>query len=162
MNTVYLIIGGNIGDRKGFLTRATEEIQSRIGDIETQSAIYETAAWGITDQQNFLNQVLRVCTKLSAEKVMEQIQKIESVLGRERTIKFGPRTIDIDILFYNQDIIRTERLTVPHAEMQRRLFVLEPLCEIAPDFEHPILKKSVKDLLDDCEDKLEVRRLSEV
>jgi 2-amino-4-hydroxy-6-hydroxymethyldihydropteridine diphosphokinase len=156
MNNVYLLIGGNMGDRLKNLSESTGWIEKEVGTIVKKSSIYKTAAWGVTDQPSFLNQVLFVSTKLSAEDVLKTILSIEEKMGRKRVEKMGPRTIDIDILFYNDEIISLPNLSVPHAHIANRRFVLEPLAEIAPSFVHPVLQKNVAEVLKDCPDTLEV------
>jgi 2-amino-4-hydroxy-6-hydroxymethyldihydropteridine diphosphokinase len=159
MNAAYLLIGGNIGDRIKNLAKTRSFIEIEIGKIVKASSIYETAAWGITDQPDFLNQVLLIESKLPAQKIMQLILSIENKLGRVRTQKNASRIIDIDILFYNNEIINETGLTVPHPEIQNRKFALMPLNEITPDLVHPILKISLKHLLYISKDKLEVKRL---
>ncbi len=159
MNSVYLLIGGNLGNRVENLDLAKSFINNKLGKIIKISSIYETAAWGITEQPDFLNQVLLVESKLPAQKIMQLIFSIENKLGRVRTQKNASRIIDIDILFYNNEIINEIGLTVPHPEIQNRKFALIPLNDIAPDFLHPILKLSLKHLLSISKDKLEVKRL---
>jgi len=159
MNSAYLLIGGNIGDRIKNLAKTRSFIDMGIGKIVKTSSIYETAAWGITEQPDFLNQVLLVESKLPAQKIMQLILSIENKLGRVRTQKNASRIIDIDILFYNNEIINEMGLTVPHPEIQNRKFALIPLNDIAPHFVHPILKLSLKHLLSISKDKLEVKRL---
>jgi 2-amino-4-hydroxy-6-hydroxymethyldihydropteridine diphosphokinase len=158
MNKAYLLIGGNMGNREKFLSAAREEIAKRCGLIIQQSAVYQTAAWGVEDQDAFLNQVLAIETRLDAQALLQQILCIEELLGRKREEKYGPRIIDIDILFYNNDIIKTEGLTVPHPQLQNRRFVLEPLNEIAPELVHPLLQKNVTELLAECPDNLAVQK----
>jgi len=159
MNFAYLLIGGNIGDRIKNLAKTRSFIDMGIGKIVKTSSIYETAAWGITDQPDFLNQVLLVESKLPAQKIMQLILFIENKLGRVRTQKNASRIIDIDILFYNNEIINEMGLTVPHPEIQNRKFALIPLNDIAPHFVHPHLKLSLKHLLSISKDKLEVKQL---
>ncbi len=159
MNSVYLLIGGNLGNRIENFNVAKAFISSELGKIIKTSSIYETAAWGITDQPDFLNQVLLIESKLPAQKIMQLILSIENKLGRVRTQKNASRIIDIDILFYNNEIINEMGLTVPHPEIQNRKFALIPLIDIAPDFVHPILKLSLKHLLSISKDKLEVKQL---
>ncbi len=159
MNSAYLLIGGNIGDRIKNLAKTRSFIDMGIGKIVKTSSIYETAAWGITEQPDFLNQVLLVESKLPAQKIMQLILSIENKLGRVRTQKNASRIIDIDILFYNNEIINEMGLTVPHPEIQNRKFALIPLNDIAPDFVHPNLKLSLKHLLSISKDKLKVKRL---
>jgi 2-amino-4-hydroxy-6-hydroxymethyldihydropteridine diphosphokinase len=160
MNKVYLLTGGNVGNRQQYLQESARLIEAACGKIITRSAIYETAAWGKTDQAAFLNQALELMTTLNAERLMEQLLKIEQTAGRKRLEKYGPRTIDIDILFFNADIIATILLTVPHPQIAARRFVLEPMNELAPDFVHPVLKKTIAQLLEECPDPLPVKKFS--
>lgn len=155
-NTVYLLLGGNIGDRLKQLDIAKEFITKYIGGITSNSLIYQTEAWGLMDQPTFLNQVIVVKTILNPAECMTQIFFIEKTMGRIRTIKNAERIIDIDILFYNQEIILLDSLIVPHPEIQNRRFVLVPLQEIAENFIHPGLKTSISILLDKCTDQLAV------
>ena len=154
MNHAYLLIGGNIGDRLANLGTATEAIQDQIGTILLSSSIYETAAWGLEDQASFLNQALLVSTTADAPTLLEKLLAIEQQMGRIRNQPLGPRTIDLDIIFFNEEIIDLNNLVIPHPQMQKRNFVLSPLNEIAPNYLHPILKKSINQLLMNCEDKL--------
>ena len=160
MCQVYLSLGGNLGDRLSNLTNAIQLMKERIGEILQESTIYETKAWGDIHQPDYLNMVLVLRTNLKPEELLDETQKIENELGRKRSEKWGARTIDIDILFINHQIINTERLKVPHPLMSERKFVLLPLEEIAPEFIHPIFKTSIKTLTSNCEDTLEVKRLN--
>ena len=148
-----------MGDRRKNLAAAQKNIGRSIGKILRTSSLYETAAWGNTNQPDFLNQVLVVETKKSAIEVMKLILAIEKDMGRKRTQKNAPRLIDIDILFYDKEIHSDENLAVPHPQIQNRRFVLVPLNELMPQFKHPVLNKSVHELLLKCKDKLEVRKL---
>lgn len=161
MNSVYILLGGNLGDRVDNLRNARSYIEKEIGKIITTSSVYETASWGITDQPDFLNQVLLVETTYSAEEIMNRILSIENKIGRVRTQKNASRIIDIDILFFNEENINEDDLTVPHPEIQNRKFVLIPLSEIAPDLIHPKLRLTVKELLSTSKDNLEVKRVEE-
>lgn len=159
MNIAYLLIGGNLGDREGNLAAAIGHIVAiSKGELLSQSALYETAAWGNTRQPAFLNQALQISTGYTAPVLLKKLLAVEEKLGRVRAEKFGPRTIDIDIIFFNEDVIRTKTLIVPHPHMQDRMFVLTPLQEIAPDFVHPVLQKNITELLNNCTDTLEVTR----
>lgn len=158
MNTAYLLIGSNMGNRQEVLQKARKMIEDSCGVIEQQSAIYLTAAWGLEAQADFLNQVLRIDTKLDAQLLLRKVQAIEVELGRERSILYGPRIIDIDILFFNDEIINEENLVIPHPQIQNRRFVLVPLAEITPALVHPVLQKTVVQLLAECPDKLAVQK----
>lgn len=159
MNRAYLLIGGNEGDRFLHLQEARANIEHICGVVEQVSSIYETAAWGKTDQADFLNQALQLSTKLSARELLQANLDIESRMGRRRTVRNAPRIIDIDIIFFNSAIISQEDLQIPHPRMAERRFVLEPLNEIAPGFIHPSLHKSVRQLLAECTDPLEVKKI---
>jgi 2-amino-4-hydroxy-6-hydroxymethyldihydropteridine diphosphokinase len=161
MNFSYLLIGGNEGDRIGTMTTAREHIEAAAGPIRAASALYETAAWGKTDQPDFLNQALLVETPLDASTLLQTLLSVEARLGRVRKEKYGTRIIDIDILFFNDAIIRETGLVIPHPEMQNRRFVLAPLEEIAPDHVHPVLGLSVRELLINCTDPLAVKKLTQ-
>ena len=159
MNSAYLLTGGNLGDRLKNLTCAKELIEHEAGKIILASSIYETASWGLTAQPKFLNQVLLIKTKFSAEKLMQSILSIENKMGRIRTIKNASRIIDIDILFFNDDVIDKPHLCIPHPEIQNRKFVLAPLNEIASLYIHPVFKQTIKSLLSTLKDNLEVKLL---
>jgi 2-amino-4-hydroxy-6-hydroxymethyldihydropteridine diphosphokinase len=159
MNKAYLLTGGNIGDRHANLQKAASTIAERCGEVIRSSWVYETAAWGKEDQQDFLNQVLLINTNLTADKLIRIILQIEKEMGRSRKEKNEPRVIDIDILFFNDEIINDPDLIVPHPQLQNRRFVLQPLNEIAPDFIHPIFRKTVHQLLLECPDALAVKKL---
>lgn len=158
MNTAYLLTGGNIGDRVTHLQQAESALNDQCGLVLKKSSLYETAAWGNTDQSAFLNQALAIETKLNAKQLIRRILKIEKSLGRVREEKYGPRIIDIDILLFNNEVIDIPFLKIPHPEMQNRRFVLMPLTEIAPGIIHPILHKSISELLTECKDELEVKK----
>ena len=161
MRTAYLLIGGNLGNRKENLLRATSLISEQCGTLTRSSSIYETAAWGITDQPSFLNQALEISTSLNARQLLRKILRIEKEMGRIREEKLGPRIIDIDILLFENEIHDLLFLKIPHPEMQNRRFVLTPLAEINSELMHPVLKKSVAQLLEECPDNLEVKRITD-
>ena len=159
MNKIFLITGGNIGDRKKNLQTAANAIEENIGNIIKSSSIYETEAWGNTDQAAFYNQVHIVESELAAKEIINKILAIEKKMGRIRTIKNAARIIDIDILFFNNEIINDPILTIPHKEISNRRFVLMPLSELDPDLVHPVLNLSINKLLSICKDPLNVTRL---
>ena len=152
---VVLILGGNLGDRQELINQAVKYISEQ-NYLVAFSAIYETQAWGNVAKGNFLNQVIQIETSLSPENFLEQIQKIEEKLGRKRTENWGDRTMDIDILYYGDEVLETLNLTIPHRYIQDRRFVLIPLVEILPDMIHPFLGKSNRRLLEECPDMCEV------
>ena len=147
-----------MGDSEQLLIVATNMIEKNIGKLTTSSVIYKTAAWGKEDQPDFLNQIIIVSSSLSSLNVLKEIFAIEKEMGRVRTTKNAARVIDIDILYFNDEIIQSVNLTVPHPQLQNRKFVLVPLAEISPDFLHPVLKKSSLELLSICSDKLNVQK----
>jgi 2-amino-4-hydroxy-6-hydroxymethyldihydropteridine diphosphokinase len=159
-NTAYLLIGGNLGNRKENLLQAVSFIIEKCGQVPCTSSLYETAAWGNTDQPAFLNQALKLSTKLNAKQLIRRILKIETQMGRIRKEKLGPRIIDIDILFFNEEVYDLRFLKIPHPEIQNRRFALEPLAEICPDLVHPVLKKTITELLNECPDILPVKKYS--
>jgi len=144
-NVVFLGLGSNLGDRGENIKKAIEHLKDKIR-IEKVSSIIETEPYGFVDQPKFLNCVLKGTTVLSPFELLKFVLDIENKMGRKRLFKWGPRNIDIDILFYDDCVIDTENLKIPHPELHKRLFVLEPLCEIEKDFVHPVLKKSVYEL----------------
>lgn len=161
MNIAYLLIGGNLGDREQNLADAvTHIVRAAGGELLACSALYETAAWGNTEQPAFLNQALQISTRFTAATLLKKMLAVETGLGRIRAEKFGPRVIDIDIIFFNEAIIHTKQLVVPHPYMQDRRFVLTPLQEIAPGYRHPVLQKTVTELLEICPDDLAVTKYS--
>lgn len=159
MNKTYLLLGSNIGNTAARLKKAKELISVYIGNIKRESSLYTTAAWGNTQQPDFLNQVIILETQLSPENVMESILDIEKKMGRIRTKKYDPRIIDIDILFYEKKMINTPQLSVPHPQIANRRFVLVPLNELSPNLIHPALKKTIHQLLRVCPDTLTVNKI---
>ena len=152
-------MGGNLGDRLENFSLATNALK-KFMIIISESLVYETAAWGIINQPSFLNKVLFVETELSAFELLQALLEIEEHIGRKRLVKFGPRLIDIDILFFNDEIVESEKLIIPHPEIQNRRFALIPMNEVAPTLKHPVLKKSINQLLQDCPDQLDVKVFS--
>lgn len=159
MHTAYLLTGSNLGDRTSYLRQAYRLIEQYCGTVQSASSFYQTAAWGLTDQPDFYNQALAMQTKLQPAALMQQLLDIEQIIGRKRSIKMGPRIIDIDILLLDEAVISTELLTVPHPFLQDRKFALLPLAEIAPAVMHPVLHKTVQQLLDECTDTLNVHKI---
>lgn len=166
---VYLLLGGNISPRVDYLNSAKDLIESEIGSIRTYSAIYESEPWGFEANIPFLNQVLLVDTFLNAQDLLTKSQEIEKLLGRVQKSKgyYMSRTIDIDILFFDEAVLSIPGLKIPHEQIQNRRFTLIPLVEIAPGLRHPILKKDCRQLLEECKDpgkvwKLQSAQLHEV
>lgn len=158
MKEVYLLIGGNIGDRSFFLERATSLINAHCGQLIRCSAIYETAAWGKEDQPAFLNQVLVIMSSLPPSSLMSAILDIEQRMGRMRGERNGERNIDIDILYVEDDIIELPHLKIPHPRIYMRKFALIPLAELNGNKVDPVSKKTIQLMLEECEDQLEVRK----
>lgn len=145
---VFLALGSNVGDSYKFLKDAKEMIKSEYTTINKESKIYKTKPWGFVMQDDFLNQVIEIETFFESFSLLKEIQKIENKLARERKIHWGPRTIDIDILFFDDEKIYTDDLIIPHPYIEKRAFVLKPLKEIAPFFIHPVLNRSISDLFE--------------
>jgi len=158
MNRAYLLMGGNLGNREINFAQVKGYIEQLCGPVIQSSSLYETAAWGKTDQPSFLNQALEIETELDAGHLIDRALEIERLMGRERKEKYGPRIIDIDILLFNNEQYDLPFLKIPHPEMQNRRFALTPLAEIAADVQHPVFKKSIYQLLKECPDKLEVKK----
>lgn len=158
MNKAYFLLGSNLGNSKQQLSKAISLIEKEIGRCTRRSGLYVTGAWGNTNQPDFLNQVLVVETALTAMDTMKKILSIEKEMGRVRTEKNAPRIIDIDILFFNKEIINQPGLIVPHPQLQNRRFVLIPLNELSANFIHPVSRKTIHHLLRVCPDKLAVKK----
>ena len=159
MFNVFLLLGSNMGDRLLFLKQAIKHIESDIAPVIKTSSIFETQAWGKTDEADYLNQVVEIQTNLPAQDILEKILRIENMLGRKRVQKWGSRIIDIDVLFYGQTIVNEENLQIPHPELHKRRFTLEPLAEIAPELVHPVFNKSILQLKSELKDSLIVKKL---
>lgn len=144
---IFLQLGSNMGDRANHLSTAKQHIEKNIGEILCSSKVYETKAWGFTAQDDFLNEVISITTTKTPHELMDACLSIEELMERKRVVKWGPRNIDIDILFYDNHVIRTEKLILPHPRIQERLFVLQPLCDVAPYFIHPTEGITCKDML---------------
>lgn len=158
MNKAYLLLGSNMGNSHKQLAAAAKLIKKNIGKITRQSNLYVTAAWGNTKQPDFLNQVIVVETTCTAEETIKTILQVEKQMGRVRTIRNAPRIIDIDILFFNKEVIQEKDLVVPHPEIQNRRFALVPLNELSPGLRHPVLNKTIHQLLETCPDTLDVKK----
>lgn len=158
--TAYLLLGGNLGNREENLKNAIIGLEMEAGKITAISSVYETAAWGKTDQPAFLNQAVAINTPLTALELLDIALSVEKNLGRIRKDKWGERLIDIDLILFGSEIINIEgKLQVPHPFMQDRKFVMQPLAEIAPEVMHPVFKKSILELSENILDKLAVNKL---
>ncbi|MBP5584196.1 MAG: 2-amino-4-hydroxy-6-hydroxymethyldihydropteridine diphosphokinase [Bacteroidales bacterium] len=159
-NNVVLLLGANLGDKETMFAQVIKHIDENIGEITCKSSLYESKPWGFDSDDNFLNQVLIVETDFSAHDVLLRCQAIENKCGRVRheNVGYESRIIDIDILYYNNDIVDTEDLIIPHPLLHQRKFTMCPLAEVLPDFIHPIFLKNNMQLLDECEDKSEVTK----
>jgi 2-amino-4-hydroxy-6-hydroxymethyldihydropteridine diphosphokinase len=160
MNSAVILLGGNLGDRHSNIAKALSLIEVNAGSVIKKSRVYETEPWGFSDQPEYLNQVVEIKTNFSAEKLLNILLQTENQMGRKRNEKWSPRIIDLDILYFNDEIISTEVITVPHQHMHERRFVLEPLTEILPEMIHPVLKKRNRELLQTLKDDLLVRPLN--
>lgn len=146
MPVIFISLGSNMGDRQANLSAAIEALEPEVHPVAC-SLVYETPPWGYLDQQKFLNQVVKAETQLMPTDLLEYIKEIEEQQGRQETFRNGPRSIDLDIIFYDQEVIDSPPLTIPHPRMETRAFVLVPLADLAPHYQHPILGVSVIDLL---------------
>lgn len=159
MHTIHLALGTNLGNRTGNLRAAIQSLPPTV-IVRQASPVYETPPWGMTDQPAFLNMVLQGETHLSPLELLAYLKNLETELGRTPAVRWGPRLIDMDILFYDNLVLRVPGLTIPHPHLQERAFVLVPLMDIAPDLVHPVLGKSIKDLLAEC-DGSGIKRIEE-
>ncbi len=147
MTTIYIGIGANLGDREGNCLKALEELEKRGIKVTKKSSRYETEPWGVKDQPRFINMAVEADTDLTPEEVLRVIKEIENYLGRRETLRLGPRVVDLDILLYDELVVDEPELRIPHPHMHKREFVLKPLSEIAPEVIHPLLKKTVREML---------------
>lgn len=161
MNDAFLLIGGNVGDRANYLKTAISLIRIHCGNVSKASSIYETEAWGNTNQPSFLNQALEVNTEMDAERLMTTLLEIEQMMGRKRGEKYGPREIDIDILLFNDETYDLPSLKIPHPELHNRRFALVPLAEIAANAVHPVFQKTIIQLMNECTDPLDLTKFIE-
>ena len=159
MATVYLLLGSNLGERDDNMKKALKLVERDCGKVIKQSHNYETEAWGLKEQNRFLNCAVLIETALTPMLLLNALKHIEFECGRTETVKWGPRIIDIDILFYDEEIIREPGLVIPHPLLQERRFTLVPLNEIAAGFIHPVFKKTIGELLEECKDELDVKRV---
>lgn len=160
MHTAYLLIGGNMGNRIASLREAVRLVTANVGELVQQSSLYETDAWGKEDQPSFLNQVLEIRTGLDAGALMTSLLSIENQMGRVRQEKNGSRIIDLDILLFDDERHDSEHIRIPHPGLPYRRFVLVPLVEIAAEKVDPISGKSMEQLLRECKDNLQVKKVS--
>lgn len=156
MFTYYLHLGSNVGDRKQMLLNAIQAISTQIGNVTQESSIYETEPWGLTNQPDFYNMAIEVHSEIKVEEVFTLIKSIEKEMDRQKDIKWGPRNIDIDILYCNDMIINTPELTIPHPQIYNRNFVLIPMLEIAGELIDPVKNLSLDELYEQCRDTHEV------
>jgi len=149
---IYLALGSNLGNRAANLKAAISSLTPQM-TVKGKSLVYDTPPWGITDQPRFLNQVVKVETYLEPEQLIDHLKRLEVALGRVSGVQNGPRLIDIDILFFDDMVIESPALTIPHPRLHERAFVLVPLAELAPNLVHPVLNKTVKEMLRNMERK---------
>lgn len=157
---IYLCIGGNLGEREANLEETRMFLNFNFGDVVAASSIYETEAWGMPNAPAFLNQIVLIKTTLTDAELLQEIAELEEFYGREREAgQYLNREMDVDVVFIGDEIIETEKLVVPHPRMHLRRFVLVPMSELAPDFVHPISKKSMEELLKECQDQSKVTKI---
>ncbi|MFW5851237.1 MAG: 2-amino-4-hydroxy-6-hydroxymethyldihydropteridine diphosphokinase [Bacteroidota bacterium] len=162
MHTLVLLLGGNRGNTKKIFQEATKLLSEQLGTITSSSSIYRSESWGFTDEQDFLNQIIILETDENPETCLDICLSIENYLGRTRATQqsgYTSRNIDIDILFFDSAIIQEEKLQIPHPHIQNRRFTLEPLCEILPNFIHPVIQEKCSTLLEMCTDDLRVEKI---
>lgn len=156
---MIVLLGGNQGNVRATFHASLEFLNKRVGKVITMSSLYATQAWGPVKQDDFLNKVVIIETTLSPGLIMKQLLLIENIFGRKRSEKYGPRTLDLDILFFDEEIVKLEWLKIPHPEIHNRRFVLTPLCELVPRMKHPVTGKTMHTLLEECKDTLEVKKI---
>jgi 2-amino-4-hydroxy-6-hydroxymethyldihydropteridine diphosphokinase len=149
-HTVHLSLGTNLGDRAANLKQALASLTPQMR-VRKKSDVYETPPWGYTEQEPFLNQAVELTTYLEPEPLLKHLKRLEVALGREATFRYGPRLIDMDILFYDDLVFESPLLTIPHQHLHERGFVLLPMMDIAPDHVHPVLGKSIRELATQCD-----------
>lgn len=161
MNRSVLLMGGNLGDVLETFSMARKLLAEKVGEIESESSVYVSSAWGFESENLFYNQVLVVNTMYSAGELLDRLLEIEKNFGRTRIVGQGyqSRTLDLDILFFNQEVIHTENIQIPHPRLHLRNFTLVPLAELMQDFVHPVLGVKIKELLDQSTDKIQVQKL---
>lgn len=162
LHTVSLLFGSNLGDRNLHIQQAMKSLQDELGKAEKTSSFYETEPWGVSDQPYYLNAAMIIRTGHSPQQLLPLLKGIETEEGRTDQKKYASRTLDIDILFYDDLVLNSKELIIPHPKMQLRKFALVPLNEIAGDLVHPVFNKSIADLLKECEDNLRVAKLPEI
>ena len=154
--SVFILLGSNLGDRQLLVNQACEMMEERCGRIVSKSRLYESEPWGFKSEHWFLNQVVVLDTEMSPDDLMDALLAIEKELGRDRTTPhegYVSRPMDLDILYWGKDlIVEKQHVIVPHPRLHKRRFTLLPLCDVAPDYVHPILKKTNRQLLDECQD----------
>lgn len=159
MIDVFLLLGTNLGNRQLFLLEAVRLIIEQVGPVLKSSSVYETQSWGKTDEPDYLNQIVVLQNTLPAAEILTRVLDIEQQMGRKREVKWGARTIDIDVLFYGNEVINEPGLIIPHPQLHNRRFTLEPLAEIAPELVHPVLQLDILALKSALNDSLIVKKL---
>ncbi len=160
MNTAFLLTGGNLGNRLKNLEQTAALINQKCGAVKQVSSVYQTAAWGNTDQPDFYNQAIALHTLLQPDNLMQALLEIENISGRTRSFKMAPRIIDIDVLLMNNLVYSSSHITIPHPHLAERRFALTPLAEIAGEIIHPVFNKTINQLLIECKDELPVHKIS--